>query len=504
MKISDLLRQSMKENRMRLALSLVLVVLLSLLDLYFSILLKDAIDAIVNTDPNRLTLCAIKSGILAAGYGIVYTLYCRARNAFLFHTMNAYRTKTFETVMRQSGSTFCLHSNQDHVAMLTTNMDNVREEGLDPIGKEVSLLATGIGALVLMVSYNSLLTGLALGVSLLPLVLSFQAGKPLAQMNEQVAAKQAGLITGAQNLLDNHKDLFVGRKFGFANALYEKKTIPYEQALLDKRVCMQRMSRIGALNALVSQLGLCCAGGFVAIRTNTLTPGEVVVFVQLLNYVIEPVTNLPTLWSRQTGAFRLARCMEASLSPFDDPQPLSPLESIRFEHVDFGWGDKRCLRDFSYTFLSGRSYLIQAPSGFGKTTLLRLMLGILRPDSGTVLYNGKSGVGMDTLLETIAWMPQFQPLLEGTVLENIAFVLNDSDTDVANLSGGQARRVALERILAQNKAWLLLDEPTTGLDPALQLDTLRDLVKSGKTCVVVMHTNDENVLSLFDEVVSLQ
>ena len=47
-----------------------------------------------------------------------------------------------------------------------------------------------------------------------------------------------------------------------------------------------------------------------------------------------------------------------------------PLESIRFEHVDFGWGDKRCLRDFSYTFLSGRSYLIQAPSGFGKTTLL--------------------------------------------------------------------------------------------------------------------------------------
>ncbi len=484
MKISDLLRQSMKENRMCLALSLVLVVLLSLLDLYFSILLKDAIDAIVNFDPNRLTLCAIKSGILIAGYGGVYTLYCRARNAFLFHTMNAYRTKTFEAVMRQSGSKFCLHSNKDYVAMLTTNMENVREEGLDPIGKEVSLVVTGIGALVLMLSYNALLTALALGVSLLPLVLSFQAGK--------------------QNLLDNHKDLFVGRKFGFANALYEKKTIPYEQALLDKRVCVQRMSQIGALNALVSQLGICCVGGFIAIRTNTLTPGEVVVFVQLLNYVIEPVTNLPTLWSRQAGAFRLARCMEASLSPFADPQPLLALESIRFEHVDFGWGDKRCLRDFSYTFLSGRSYLIQAPSGFGKTTLLRLMLGILRPDSGTVLYNGKSGVDMDTLLETIAWMPQFQPLLEGTVLENIAFVLDDADTDVANLSGGQARRVELERILAQNKAWLLLDEPTTGLDPALQLDVLRDLVKSGKTCVVVMHTSDENVLSLFDEVVSLQ
>lgn len=71
------------------------------------------------------------------------------------------------------------------------------------------------------------------------------------------------------------------------------------------------------------------------------------------------------------------------------------------------------------------------------------------------------------------------------------------------LSGGQKQRVLLDRILQQNKDWILLDEPTTGMDPGLQEQVLKDILGLKKTCIVVMHTENQAILSLFDEVVDL-
>lgn len=167
---------------------------------------------------------------------------------------------------------------------------------------------------------------------------------------------------------------------------------------------------------------------------------------------------------------------------------------------------------FSYTFLSGRSYLVRAPSGFGKSTLLQLILGIHEPSSGRIVYNGKSGYTTDALLENIAWMPQSQELLHGTVEENITFssvyqkmdrVAIDFKGNADILSGGQKQRVILNRILQQNKDWILLDEPTAGMDPGLQERVLRSILGSKKTCIMVMHTEEESVLSLFDEIIDL-
>lgn len=95
------------------------------------------------------------------------------------------------------------------------------------------------------------------------------------------------------------------------------------------------MSWIGALNALVSQLGIGCLGGWIAIRTGTLTAGQVVVFIQLLNYIIEPVTELPALLSRQSGAVQLAKTMEETLKENCYSPALLQIDSIGFDHVWF-------------------------------------------------------------------------------------------------------------------------------------------------------------------------
>lgn len=106
------------------------------------------------------------------------------------------------------------------------------------------------------------------------------------------------------------------------------------------------------------------------------------------------------------------------------------------------------------------------------------------------MYNGTSGYTTDTLLENIAWMPQSQELIHGTVEENITFSLSPQKKDrmtidlkgnIDVLSGGQKQRVLLDRILQQNKDWILLDEPTTGMDPGLQEQVLKDILGLKKT-----------------------
>lgn len=512
MKIPDILKKSVIQNKRTLTLAIVLIVLISLLDLFFSLLLKDAIDATASENMELLKLCAIKSAGLIVSYGIVYKLYCAVRNRFLFSAICSYRTAIFDRMIRQNYKDFRQHSSAEYLAMLSANMETIKEEAFDPICRIVSLTVTGTGALIIMISCNWILTGIALAVALIPLYISYRAGKPLALLNKEAADQQARFVERAQNLLNNHKDILVSKRYEFANGLYEKQSTSLEEAALKKRKCVQTMSWIGALNALVSQLGIGCAGGWIAIQTGTLTAGQVVVFIQLLNYIIEPVTELPALLSRQSGAVQLAKTMEETLKENRDSPALLQIDSIGFDHVCFRFPGQEILKDFSYTFLSGRSYLVRAPSGFGKSTLLQLILGIHEPSSGRIVYNGKSGYTTDALLENIAWMPQSQELLHGTVEENITFssvyqkmdrVAIDFKGNADILSGGQKQRVILNRILHQNKDWILLDEPTAGMDPGLQERVLRSILGSKKTCIVVMHTEEESVLSLFDEIIDL-
>lgn len=267
MKLPNLLKQTITENKKTLIISVFLVILISVFDLYFSLLLKDAIDAIASVDPELLKQCALKSAGLILGYGLTYKLYCTMRNKFVFSSICEYREKIFSRIMRQNYETFHQRSSGEYLAMLSTNMETVKEEALEPICRIVSLTVTGLGALIIMLSYNWILTILALTVAIIPIYVSYRTGKPLASLNQQVSDEQSKLVEQIQNELDNHKDILIARQFEFAASLYKKVIIKLERSALKKRECIQTMSWIGALNALISQLGICCAGGFSTISS---------------------------------------------------------------------------------------------------------------------------------------------------------------------------------------------------------------------------------------------
>lgn len=195
-----------------------------------------------------------------------------------------------------------------------------------------------------------------------------------------------------------------------------------------------------------------------------------------------------------------------------NPAATSPAEVIAFDHVSLAFDEHVVLQDVSFTVRAGRTTFLLGGSGSGKSTILKLALGLLRPDSGTILINGER---IDHMPESELMAPRaaigmlFQEtaLFDSlTVAENVGYRLDQetkmpaaevrqrvqevlglvgladfADRMPAEISGGQRRRVAIARAMASRPKILLLDDPMSGLDPITsrvivdQIITVRDL-----------------------------
>lgn len=196
--------------------------------------------------------------------------------------------------------------------------------------------------------------------------------------------------------------------------------------------------------------------------------------------------------------------------------------AVECDRVSFAFDEAVVLRDVSFTVPQGSLIILLGPSGAGKSVTLKLILGLLRPDAGRILVHGER---IDTMTERellhiradIGMLFQESALFDSlTVAENVGYrlyeertmPLDEADRRVeqvlgfvgleaygdrlpAELSGGQRRRVAIGRAMAADPRLLLLDDPTTGLDPITattvddQIVKLRDLEQV--TAIAVTH-----------------
>ena len=195
---------------------------------------------------------------------------------------------------------------------------------------------------------------------------------------------------------------------------------------------------------------------------------------------------------------------------------------VVFDMVNLAFDEKVILRDVSFTLQTGHTKIFLGASGAGKSTILRLTLGLLAPDSGHIFVNGEQIDGMKendlmraradlgmvfqegalfdslTVRENVGYK-LFEELhwpiekVDARVKEVLGFVGLDEFIDrmPSELSGGQRRRVAIARAMAAKPRILLYDEPTTGLDPITSLTVDEEIIKlrdlEGVSSVLVTH-----------------
>jgi phospholipid/cholesterol/gamma-HCH transport system ATP-binding protein len=195
--------------------------------------------------------------------------------------------------------------------------------------------------------------------------------------------------------------------------------------------------------------------------------------------------------------------------------------AIRFDHVTKVFGNVRVLDDVSFDVLRGQAFCILGRSGAGKSVTLRQMIGLMRPDSGRIFVQGENvgkldSKGLTRIRKQVGFLFQYSALFDSiSVEENVAFPLRrhtrlspgeihlkvgdllgqvglerHRDKMPSEISGGMRKRVGLARAIALDPSILLVDEPSSGLDPitSQEIDELLlGLRRRGTTIVVVTH-----------------
>jgi ABC-type nitrate/sulfonate/bicarbonate transport system ATPase subunit len=200
-------------------------------------------------------------------------------------------------------------------------------------------------------------------------------------------------------------------------------------------------------------------------------------------------------------------------------------EIIRIAGVHFAYEDKPVLEDISFSVATGEAVVLLGPSGIGKSTILKLMSGLIEPDQGEVeVVSVNSGVGSRLVfqeprlfpwmsvrknlhfalraakVDKEQWEERIEPLMNQVGLQD------ELDAPIASLSIGMAQRVALVRSLVCQPSVLLLDEPFSALDPKRRKQLQQDLLKlvefTGVSVVMVTHDIQE-ALDIGDQILVL-
>ena len=265
--------------------------------------------------------------------------------------------------------------------------------------------------------------------------------------------------------------------------------------------------------------------GLLQLQDGLITVGVLMAFTQLINRIQRPLLDmarlLPTFVNSMTSAERLMELEELPLEQVGQARAIDGKVGIRFTDVTYSYSDngRTVLRSFSHDFRPGTFTAILGETGAGKTTLIRLMLALIRQNSGKVcLYNEKEEFDADTTTRcNFSYVPQGNTLFSGTIRDNLlmgqpgateeqmrralnaamadfVFELPDGLDTVCGeqgggLSEGQAQRIAIARALIRPCRVLLLDEATSALDVQTEHSLLENIKQEFADTTIIFVTH---------------
>ena len=270
--------------------------------------------------------------------------------------------------------------------------------------------------------------------------------------------------------------------------------------------------------------------GVFGISKGTVTYGMMTAFLQLVGQIQRPLVEISSqIPAVIHAAASIDRIMELESLPredMSDPQFLAGTAGIRVKDVTFAYPDseRNIFEGFSYDFTPGSRTAIVGPTGVGKSTLIRLLLSLLKPQKGTLeIYNSEESIPVSASVRSnIVYVPQGNSLFSGTIRDNLLmgnpeatqeeleaalhtaaadFVFNlpdGVDTQCfeagGGLSEGQAQRIAIARALLRPGSILLLDEFSSALDAETESILMERLTRDLPSHTMIFITHRERII----------
>lgn len=483
------------------------------------------------------TLLLISAAFVLLCAGLSLLNYA-SQPRFLERAMRQYKDFAFKKLIGKSISSFRDESAASYLSALTNDAASIETNYLAQMLAMITKAVTFIGALLLMCRYSLLMTAIAAGLTVLPLIASLLTGNRLQAVESRVSERNGEFTAALSDCLAGFTVVknFKAEREIFRLFAQSNKALEHEK--FTGRRIKTLVGMIGAVTGIFAQLGVFIAGVYLSMKGSSMTPGAVVLFVNLMNFIISPIAELPGLLACRKAALGLVDKLAAALersSSREGSETLNRLEhGIRLENVSFAYEPgKTVLHGINAEFEAGRAYALVGGSGSGKSTLLNLLMAAETNYSGHILADGieLSDISTESLYGTMAAIQQNVFVFNASIKDNVSmfrdFPKTEMDEAIARahlgalirergedylcgengsgLSGGEKQRISIARSLLKKSSVLLADEVTAALDAQTAHRVSSDILDlQGITRIVVTHTLEESLLRRYDKIFVLR
>lgn len=461
------------------------------------------------------------SGISLLGSALLSDFSAR----LIQHCTIRIRTQLYEGVLASLWTERTRLHSEDHLSRLISDTERICDGAISAVTGLAATLLQFCLAFALLYSFDRTIACFALGSIPLLAACSLGLGIYLKRLHGQIRSADAACRVLLQEQLAR-ADVIKAfeQEQGSTQAL--TKLWEEQKRLAIKGSRCSLFMRLGVSGAFSAAYLFALITGALKIASGSITFGTMTAFLSLVNQVQSPALSLSNILSQLTSVWAsAARVREIAVLPREAraKRPITVPErvGISARNLSFSYQENTpILKNLSFEIAPGQIVAVMGPSGIGKTTLIRLLLGFLNAQDGLLAFtsNEETWPCSPDSRSLISYVPQGNTLFSGTIAENLRlgcpqasdeqllsalqmacadqFVLSlpeGLNTRIGEngqgLSEGQAQRLAIARAFLRPAPVLIWDEATSALDEQTELHLLRQLKKQGgqRTCIIVSH-----------------
>lgn len=502
-------------------------VMLSMISLQFSMVSKNIIDIATGSSSEDFVQACIK---------IVVLLLLMLTVQVAINFVNVHASSRFEIDLKNH--IFQRLLGKDYLSVTVYHSGEL----LNRINSDVSVIVSGIvtiipkaalfltsivGAFILLYRIDKYLALAILAIGPFVMIGARMYSKRFKALHKECQAADGKTKSFMLEILQN---LLVIKSFSNEKLMIDKseKLQKVSYRLRVKRTRVSVVAHVGMF--LVFNAGFYFALAYCAYRLShhMMTAGDIIAVTQLVNQIQSPFQNMsgliPQLFSVIASVERLIELEEVKdeekTGDVTDKELYSDMEKLVFDNVKFSYSSDSVVSEINMSVNKGEFAVVAGESGAGKSTAIKLLLGILKPEAGEIYLkttDGKKYMLGRNSRALFAYVPQGNLILSGTIRENICFANENSSEDKIieaakiaqiwdfisgldngldtvigenglGLSEGQAQRISIARAVLYDAPILLLDESTSALDSKTESDLLKAIRSmTEKTVIIVSH-----------------
>jgi len=510
---------------------------------------------------HQIILMAI-AVLLMVSFSGLCTYYFRTK--FSTKAVFQYRKMAYHYLSKKKVTEFYGQNTAVYLSALNTDLQKIKEDFLDQIPILSQIVICGIGAVLVMIRYNFFLAMMACLISLIPFFAALFSGRNMEKIEENLSKENAEYLAFLKDFAVGFTIIKSYKVEGIFSALHDKICQKVEARMEEREKSVEKINYFAAISGYITQFAILLLCAVVAYRSKSISVGTVLAFSRLINYIIDPVTELPGMLSKARTAYALSEQFWEKIGKGEQEEqqeqqqksgeivkddyhqhtdtdshekalPIPALQGdICFSHLSFSYiPEKQVLKDFTLRVKEGEKLILLGASGSGKSSILKLLMGIERSQGGEISIGNSqlSTLPEESLFRSISYIQQEVFIFDGSIYENITLFQKYSEEELkqvieksglknlilekgldypcgengAALSGGERQRINIARSLLRKTPILLADEITAALDKEnsyLVLDSLLSL--ENITEILVLHDLDSRILSRVDRICVLK